>query len=60
MAINEFSPPRVVKIAEDQVTKDSYRMARPIKFDGVLLNKGDAVEFNDPEVLKSFIKNNYI
>lgn len=60
MANDLFSPSRVAKIAEDQATKDSYRMARPIKFDGVLFNKGDAVEFNDPDILKLFLKNNYI
>ena len=40
--------------------KNSYKMARTIKFNGILYEKGQQIEFLDKEIEKSFLKNNYI
>ena len=51
---------RIVKLDPASAPANSYRMTRPINFEGVLFSEGDLVEFNDEALRKLFIRNNYI
>lgn len=51
---------KITKLDPVSAPANSYRMTRPINFEGVLFNENDAVEFADEGLLKLFIRNNYI
>ena len=40
--------------------KDSYTMTRSVRYLGTLYSKGEQVEFTDKNVLRQFIRNNYV
>lgn len=44
----------------DIEVKNSYKMARTIKFNGISYKKDEQVEFDDKNIEKMFLKNNYI
>lgn len=46
--------------ARDIEVKHSYKMTRTIKFNEILYEKGQQVEFSDKNIEKMFLRNNYI